>query len=136
MEPMLTALTMRVLPVLPEPMLTSMRAKHVQITDTALSVPSVVHILQVLVLLEPMLSAIAMRVLPVLATDTALPVQPFVHILKVLVLLEPMLTVVAMHASHVLATHTALPVCVLPVLLTHLPLQTVVEHVPSKKTTG
>jgi len=98
------------------------RAKHVLATNTALPVQPVVHILKVLVLLEPMLTAVAMRVLPVLLTNTALSAEPSVWPVVLMeplvtavamsanhVLPEPMLTVVAMHAKHVLATHTALP---------------------------
>ena len=98
------------------------RAKHVLATNTALPVQPVVHILKVLVLLEPMLTAVAMRVLPVLLTNTALSAEPSVW---PVVLMEPLVTAVhgrvsrlvlleilltTMNASIVLLTNSALPV--------------------------
>ena len=92
--------------VLVEPLLTAvaMRVLHVLATDTALSGQPVVHIMKVLVLLEPLLTAVAMRVLPVLITNTAWPAKPVV---APVVLMEPMLT-----ASRVL------PVLLEPLLTT------------------
>jgi len=57
-----------------------------------------VHILKVLVLLEPLLTRLAMRVLPVLLTNTALSAEPSV---SRLVLMEPMLTALTMRVSPV-----------------------------------
>jgi len=81
-----------------------------------LSGQPVVHILKVLVLLEPLLTAVAMRVLPVLITNTAWPAKPVV---APVVLLEPLLTAVAMRVLPVLITNTAWPAkpVVAPVVL-------------------
>ena len=95
------------------------RAKHVLATNTALPVQPVVHILKVLVLLEPMLTAVAMRVLPVLLTNTALSAEPSVW---PVVLLKPLLTAITERVSRLVLLEcllTALAGRVLPVLVTH-----------------
>ena len=64
-------------------------AKHVSVVITALLGQQVVHILQPLVLLEPMHRVVRQRVIPVPVVSTALLVRPVVGTLQPLVLLEP-----------------------------------------------
>jgi len=100
-EPPVTAVAMSAKHVLPEPMLTvvAMHAKHVLITNIAMPVQPVVHILQVIVLSEPLLT-VAMRVSrlvrPILHVVTMRLFIPLLtarqpHVLRI-VLVEPLLT--------------------------------------------
>jgi len=111
-EPPVTAVAMSAKHVLPEPMLTvvAMHAKHVLITNIAMPVQPVVHILQVIVLSEPLLT-VAMRVSrlvrPILHVVTMRLFIPLLtarqpHVLRI-VLVEPMLTA---RRSRVKATFT------------------------------
>jgi len=76
-----------------------------------------VHILKVLVLLEPLLTRLAMRVLPVLLTNTALSAEPSVW---PVVLMEPLVTAVHGRVSRLVLMEnllTALTMRVSPVVL-------------------
>ena len=79
-------------------------AKHVPVVLTALLVPPVVRILQLLVLLEPM-PVVQQRVIHVPVVLTALLVHTVVHILQLLVPLEPM-PVVQHRVIHVVLEST------------------------------
>ena len=82
-------------------------AKHVPVVLTALLVPQVVRILQLLVLLEPM-PVVQQRVIHVPVVLTALLVRQVVRILQLLVLLEPMPVVQRPFVIHVVLENTTI----------------------------